>query len=76
MEKKTFLKDPNYQKPGAVSPCKQKTWKPATSYDLELIYSDLFNLYWRHDEQDVMIYLTLKAGVRTRWMVPLDVVFS
>lgn len=76
MEKRLSLKTWTIKRPGAVSPCKQKTWKPATSYDLELIYSDLFNPYWRHDEQDVMIYLTLQAGVRTRWMVPLDVVFS
>lgn len=76
MEKRLSLKTRTIKRPGDVSPCKQKTWKPATSYDLELIYSGLFNPYWRHDEQDVMIYLTLKAGVRTRWMVPLDVVFS
>lgn len=45
MEKKAFLKDPDYQRPGAASPYKQKTWKPAESYDLDLIYSDLFNPY-------------------------------
>lgn len=76
MEKRLSLKTRTIKRPGAVSSCKQKTWKSASSYDLELIYSDLFNPYWRHDEQDVMIYLTLKAGVRTRWMLPLDVVFS